>query len=123
MTNLIPMNATEANKMANAWTKAQHLLADGYKFILCTETDSPVTLVAVYKPEDAANAPSYFIRKGFTAPELPNGCSCPAFAQNGHRFCKHTFCWEEIQLNEAAILAYFAEEENAECANGVDSLL
>jgi len=117
MTDLTPKNITDANRMANAWAKASRLTADGYQFITCTEANSPVTLVAVYKPNDAPSAPSYWIRAGFTAPELKNGCSCPSY--NG-RYCKHSFCWEEINLNEAALAEYFAHEENAEVAGGCD---
>ena len=122
MTDLTPKNITDANRMANAWAKASRLTADGYRFITCTEANSPVLLVAVYKPEDAPSAPSYWLRKGFTAPEIQNGCSCPAYAQTGI-YCKHIFAYEDMQNTEAALNAYFAEEENAECANGVDSLL
>ena len=118
MTDLTPKNIADASMMANAWAKASRLVAEGYKFIeLCTIENSPVSLVAVYKPGETV--PAYFIRAGFTE---GNGCSCPAFAKTG-RYCKHTFCLEDRKLEEAAILEYFAQMENAECANGVDYLL
>ena len=116
MTDLTPKNITDANRMASAWAKASTLVADGYRFIeLCTIENSPVSLIAVYKPGETV--PAYFIRAGF---ETGNGCNCPAY--NG-RYCKHSLASEEIKLNEAAIARYFEEMENAECANGVDSLL
>ncbi len=123
--NSQPTNLTAIRRLANSWTKAQSLLKEGYQFIECTLPDSPVKLVAVRKPTDAQDAPSYWIHENFSAPEIKNGCSCPDFAKHND-YCKHTLAWEEIQKETAAIAQFEAAYkliEEAECTAGVDYLL
>ena len=119
MTNRVPKTAADALRMARSWEKAMRLIEEGYSFVNCTTPDSPITLIAVYKPEDAPAAPSYWIRAGFMAEEIPNGCTCPDFVKHGF-YCKHTLCWEDMQSMETALAEYEKQQADAECATGCD---
>ena len=121
MTNRIPKTAADALRMAKCWEKAMHLIEEGYRFINLLK-DVPVpghTLVAVYKTQEETT-PTYWITAGFS--NMQEGCSCPDFVKHG-KYCKHTLCWEDMESMEAAIAEYEKQQADAECANGVDSLL
>ena len=80
-------------------------------------------LVAVYKPEDAPDAPSYWISEGFS--NMQAGCTCPDYQKHG-MYCKHTLAWEDLQNTEAMVAVFEADYKliaEAESANGVESLL
>jgi len=103
------MTINQAIHQANRLQRALTILKEGYNFVNCTEANSPVTLVAVYKPNDAPSAPSYWIRAGFTAPEIQNGCSCPDRAKGN--ICKHEIAWDVLKAEEAMMEALCKEWE------------
>jgi predicted nucleic acid-binding Zn finger protein len=107
LSEINPVNATDALRFARTLEKAKAILAAGYYF----ELDAELELVFVCKPGQLSAA--YWIFLGEGDEILPRGCQCPDFTHRGG-YCKHTLAWNMLEAEreeEERKIARYEEEE------------